>query len=163
MVQIEVNIYLPCASALIQNEDSNTISKAMSIVQDQTKEVLSRDWAIRYCLTDDSTAKQRAVQIAFPANDSVYRAIYHLHYKWHSKITLDRQLSSKQLHKANKHLKAALFSRRSKASCDQSIQAALDSILDGTKITRRKKQQDPKKYIREEQQATKQSWANYAR
>jgi len=55
-------------------------------------------------------------------------------------MTLDRQLSSELLHEANEHLKAALFSRRSEASCDQSIQAALDSIPDGTKITRRKKQ-----------------------
>jgi hypothetical protein len=118
MVRIEVNIYLPCASALIRNEDSNAISKAMSIVQDWTKEVSGRDWAIRYCLIDDSAVEQRAVQIAFPANDSVYRAIYYLYCKWHSKMTLDRQLSSEQLHEANEHLKAALFSRRLEAGCD---------------------------------------------
>jgi len=111
MVRIEVNIYLPCASALIRNEDSNAIGKAMSIVRDWTKEVSSRDWAIRYCLTDDSAIEQRAVQIAFLANNSVYRAIYYLYCKWHSKMTLNRQLSSKLLHKANKHLKAALFNR----------------------------------------------------
>jgi len=34
MVQIEVNIYLPYASALIRNEDGNAIGKAMSIVRD---------------------------------------------------------------------------------------------------------------------------------
>ena len=34
MVRTEVNIYLPCAGALIRNKDSNIISKAMSIVRD---------------------------------------------------------------------------------------------------------------------------------
>ena len=34
MVRTEVNIYLPCASALIRNEDGNAIGKAMSIVRD---------------------------------------------------------------------------------------------------------------------------------
>lgn len=140
MVRTEVNIYLPCAGALIRNEDGNAIGKAMSIVRDWTKEVSGRDWAIWYCLTDDSAAKQRAIQIAFPGDDSVYGDIYHLHCRWHSKMTLDRQLSGEQLRAANEHLKAALFSRRLEAGCDQSIQAALDLIPDGTKITRRKKQ-----------------------
>jgi hypothetical protein len=117
-VQTEVNIYLPYASALIRNEDGNAIGKAMSIVRDWTKEVSGRDWAIQYCFTDDSATKQRAVQIAFLANDNVYGAIHHLYCKWHSKMTLDRQLSSEQLHKANEHLKAALFSRRLEAGCD---------------------------------------------
>jgi len=78
-------------------------------------------------------------------------------------MTLDRQLSGEQLRLVNEHLKAALFSRRIEVGYDESIQAALDSISDSIKITRRKKQWDLKKYIREEWQAIKASWANYAR
>jgi len=48
-------------------------------------------------------------------------------------------------------------------ACDESIQAALDSIPDGTIIKRKNKPWDPKKYIREEWQATKSRWGNYRR
>jgi MULE transposase domain len=163
MVRTEVNIYLPCAGALIQSEDGNSIGKAMSVVRDWTKEESGQDWKIRYCLTDDSAAEQRAVQIAFPKDDSIYGSVQHFYCKWHSKMTLDRQLSGEQLRQANEHLKAALFSRRTETGCDESIQAAIDSIPNGTKIRRRGKDWDPKKYIENEWKATKKHWANYAR
>ncbi len=78
-------------------------------------------------------------------------------------MTLDRQLSREQLRQANEHLKAALFSRRTETCYNESIQAAIDSIPNGTKIKRRGKDWDPKKYIENEWKATKKHWANYAR
>ncbi|KAN0073452.1 hypothetical protein V8E54_008672 [Elaphomyces granulatus] len=74
---------------------------------------------------------------------------------------LNRQLHGDVLTPANRHLQAALWSRWTEAGCDESIQAALDSIPDGTTI--KNKPWDPKRYIREEWQATKRRWGNYRR
>ena len=162
MVRTEVNIYLPCAGALIKSEDGNAIGKAIAVVRSWIQES-GQDWKIRYCLTDDSAAEQRAVQIAFPEDNSVYGRVEHLFCKWHSKQTLDRQIHGDILNAANEHLKAALFNRRSEAGCLESINAALDSIPDGTTITRKKKPWDPRKYIQNEWLATRRAWANYNR
>jgi len=83
--------------------------------------------------------------------------------KWHSKQTLDRNLHDDILNAANERLKAALFNRRSEAGCLESINAALNSIPDGTLISRKKKLWDPKKYIQNEWLATRRAWANYNR
>jgi hypothetical protein len=98
-------------------------------------------WKIRYALTDVSAAEQRAVNIAFTEQDNekfgnIFGEVEHLLRHWHCKQTLDRQLHGDILADANQHLKAALFSRRSEAGCDESIQAALDSVPDSTVIMR---------------------------
>ena len=166
MVRSEVNIYIPCAGALIDGEDGNAIGEAMRTVRLWLRE-LQLEWNIRYCLTDDSAAEQRAVRIAFPENDndfsSPYGKVEHLFCKWHSKQTLDRQLHGDLLAQANEHLKAALFNRRTEAGCLESIQLALDSIPDGTMIKRKGKDWNPKQYIQREWLATREHWANYNR
>jgi hypothetical protein len=98
-------------------------------------------WKIRHALTDDSAAEQRAINFAFTEQDNekfgnVFGEVEHLLRRWHCKQTLDRQLHGDILADANQHLKAALFSSRSEVGCDESIQAALNSIPDSTVIMR---------------------------
>jgi hypothetical protein len=116
MVRTEVNmITSTCpARALDQVRRWQCIGKDMAVVRSWIQE-LGQDRKIRHCLTDDSAAEERAIQIAFLEDNSVYGRVEHLFSKWHSKQTLDRQLHGDILNAANEHLKAALFNRRSEA------------------------------------------------
>ena len=58
---------------------------------------------------------------------------------------------------------AALFSRYTYADYYESVQAALDSILDSTIITRNRRPWDPKAYIEREWRSMTVQWANYNR
>ncbi|KAF8856719.1 hypothetical protein BDZ45DRAFT_675324 [Acephala macrosclerotiorum] len=136
MVRTEVDMRLSCAGALIDGEDGNTIGQAIITLRHWIEE-LALVWQIHYALTDDSAAEQRAFQIGFPpTNPGVYGRVIHLFCRWHFMQTCDRKLSGDLLRDANKHIKAALFGRRSEAGCIESIQAALDSIAEGTIIRR---------------------------
>jgi len=165
--EVDHKTYLPCAGALLDSESGDTIAAALAQICHWIKD-LGLEWRIKYALTDDSAAEQRAVALTFTEESkeslgNVFGEVEHLLCQWHCKQTLNRQLHGDVLTPANRHLQAALWSRRTEAGCDESIQAALDSIPDGTTIKKKNKPWDPKRYIREEWQATKRRWGNYRR
>jgi MULE transposase domain len=154
MCRTEVGIQLPAAGALLASENSDIIAGALKEVGGWIQD-LQKEWAVRYFMTDDSAAEQKAVKLAFGEGE-----VTHLLCRWHCKETLNRQLKGQELKEANKHLMAALFDRRSVAGCDESIQAALDSVPDDLVLKRNGKDWYPKKYIEREWKNTKEKWAN---
>ena len=50
-------------------------------------------WRLRYMLTDDSAAEQRAVRLAFQGLEEGITEISHLLYVFHSEQTLKRNFS----------------------------------------------------------------------
>jgi hypothetical protein len=114
--------------ALVKSEDGNAIGKAMAVVRSWIHE-LGHDWKIRYCLTDDSAVEQRAIQNAFPEDNSVYGRAEHLFCKWHSN-KLDRQLHGDILNAANEHLKVhSLIVDRKPAVLNRSMLPSTRSLM----------------------------------
>ena len=130
------NIYLPCAGALVKSEDGNTIGEAMVVVRSWLRE-LGQDWKIRYCLTDDSAAEQRAIQIAFPEDDSVYGRVDHLFCKWHSKQTLDRNLHGDILNAVNEQKPPFLTVDRKLAASNRSMLPSTRFLMAHLSVERR--------------------------
>jgi MULE transposase domain len=127
MCRTEVNhkTYLPCAGARLDDERGDTIAAALAQICHWIKD-LGLEGGIKYALTDDSAAEQRAVALTFTEESkeslgNVYVEVEHLLCQWHCKQTLNRQLHGDVLAPANRHLQAVLWSRRTGAGCDESI------------------------------------------
>ena len=81
---------------------------------------------MRWFLTDDSAAEQRAVRLAFPGLQGGETEVSHLFCMVHSERTLTRRFNSiGKDDKVYKYLLAALKFRRLEATCKESIKAAM--------------------------------------
>ena len=108
---------------------------------------------LRYMLTDDSAGEQCAVRKAFRGLIDGECEVTHLLCKIHSRRTLMKKLPGKPNKKAVDHVFAALYNRRTKAGCEESVQAAITSCP--TEVGKR--------YLENEWLKTMPDWANYTR
>ena len=103
-------------------------------------------------LTDDSAGEQSAVQKAFLGLSAGELEVSHLLCKVHSHRALQKALPGEANRRCREHLCAALYNRKTKPGCEESIQAAI-------------KEAPPKRqsYVEKEWWDTRAEWANYTR
>jgi hypothetical protein len=92
--EVDHKTYLPCAGAL-GSESGDIIAAAIVEICHWIKN-LGLEWRIKYALTDDSAAEQRAVALTFTEESkgslgNVFGEVEHLLCQWHYKQTLNRQ------------------------------------------------------------------------
>jgi hypothetical protein len=101
-------------------------------------------------LTDDSAAEQRGVRLAFTGQDE---PVGHLLCTKHASDTLSRRLSGENRKKARDHMFTAMFVRKTRTGCRESVDAAINSLSS----------QEDKQYLRKEWLSNIDSWALCAR
>lgn len=84
-------------------------------------------------LTDDSAGEQAAVKKAFPGLEVGDMEVSHLLCTVHSERTLQRHFGSESKRPILKHLTTALYIRKTKASCHDSIDAAIKACSQSNK------------------------------
>lgn len=104
-------------------------------------------------LTDDSAGEQSAIKKAFGGLLTGEMEVDHLLCKVHSRRTIDRKLKGPQYQQIRNHLYAALYNRKTRPGCEESMQAAIQAA--STDAMR--------KYLKKEWETTMNQWANYAR
>ena len=103
-------------------------------------------------LTDDSAVEQCAVRKAFPGLSAGEQEVTHLLCRVHSQRTLLTKLPGLGNQKTREHLLAALYNRKTKPGCEESITAALDAAP-----------ANKHSYVLKEWWNTRADWANYNR
>lgn len=78
-------------------------------------------------LTDDSAGEQCAVRKAFRGLIDGKMEVTHLLCKVHTLRTMRTKLSGPSNIKVQEHLMAALYNRKTKPGCEESICAAMDA------------------------------------
>lgn len=119
----------PCGHLLAEFEDSDILAAGMKVLKQWAEGVTSdlQGWRLRYMITDDSAAEQRAVQLAFPGLHAGERVVTHLLCTFHSEQTLKRRLKGSSCAKSLRHLTAALKWRKTGPGVEESIQNAIHS------------------------------------
>jgi hypothetical protein len=149
MVRNECSSWIPTAFFLHDKQDSDIIAASLR----QIKRWCGNRWLLRYMLTDDSAGEQAAVKKAFPGLEVGEMEVTHLLCTVHSERTLQRHFGSEAKRPILKHLTTALYIRKTKAGCHDSIDAAIKACS----------QSKDKDYIEKEWRKTAPSWAMYAR
>jgi hypothetical protein len=103
-------------------------------------------------LTDDSAGEQCAVRKAFRGLEMGEQEVTHLLCKVHSQRTLRKKLAGDTCKRSREHLLAALYNRRTRKGCEDSVQAAIDAAP-----------KTHRTYIEKEWWATMADWAHYPR
>ena len=147
MVRDEHGSWIPSAHMLTAHEDGDIIGAFLRQVKRWT-----RAWRLRYIVTDDSAAEQRAVSLAFRGLIDGEMEVSHFLCRTHSERTLNRKLAGAACRTAKRHLYDALYFRKTKMGCDDSLKKAMRSAPE-----------EKRQYIEREWVMTKQKWANYAR
>lgn len=135
---------------LSQYEDGDVIAEFLRTVK---KWCGGRDgWLLRYIITDNSAAKQRAVKLAFRGLEVGKMEVQHLLYRRHREQTLKRKLGGKDCREASDHLCKALHLRSTHAGYLESIYAAINAAPEGKR-----------KYIERNWLESRRLWGYYAR
>lgn len=150
MVRDEGNSWIPYAYFLSMYEDGDILATTLRQIKEWCRPYTG--WKLRYFITDDSAAEQRAVKLAFRGLIDGEIEVSHFLCRVHSERTLRRNLSPKKYSTSFAHLYKALYIRHTKPSCEDEIRTALRS-------TPPKKQ----RYIEREWWDTREKWAYYAR
>ncbi len=79
---------------------------------------------LRYIITDDSAAEQRAVKLAFPGLIAGELVVSHFLCRTHSEQTMNRTLAGDACAEARGHLYRALYYRKTAMGCDDSIKTS---------------------------------------
>lgn len=103
-------------------------------------------------LTDDSAGEQCAVRKAFRGLVDGEMEVTHLLCKVHTLRTLRTKLPGATNTKVREHLMAALYNRKTKPGCEESIQSAIQAASP--------RQQQ---YLQKEWWNTRADWVHYAR
>jgi hypothetical protein len=105
MIRDEYASWIPAAHMLASNEDGDIIAAFLR----QLKQWCRQRWNLRYIITDDSAAEQRAVNLAFQGLIAGEMEISHFLCRTHSERTLNRKLAGHRCKYARKHLYDALY------------------------------------------------------
>ena len=89
-------------------------------------------------LTDDSAGEQCAVRKAFPSLQIAETEGTHLLCRVHSCRTIDKNLAGDNCKESRKHLMAALYNRRTKIGCHESVEQAIKAAPPKKKRTYKK-------------------------
>lgn len=103
-------------------------------------------------LTDDFAGEQCAIRKAFRGLEEGEMGVTHLLCSVHSDRALQENLAGPACKTAAKHLRAALYNRKTRAGCEESVAAVLGAAP-----------KDKKRYIEKEWLATMADWGHYAR
>ena len=105
-------------------------------------------------LTDDSAGEQCAVRKAFRGLEAGEQEVSHFLCRVHSQRTLLKAFPGKDETNVSvrRHLLAALYNRKTRPGCEQSVQAAIDAAPPHRRA-----------YLEKEWRDTMPDWANYAR
>ena len=150
MARSEHGRWVPCAHLLSPTEDGNIVAAFLRKIKDWCGG--RGAWPLRYIITDDSAAEQKAVRLAFRGLEEGEQQVDHFLCRKHSERTLKRELSAKTCKKSFEHLFQALYYRYSEQGCLDEINAAIAAAPDSKK-----------EYIRKWWLHTRRLWAYYAR
>ena len=150
MARSEHGRWIPCAHMLSLTEDGNIIGAFLRRVKAWCGG--RGAWRLRYMITDDSSAEQKAVRLAFRGLEEGEQEVDHFLCRKHSERTLKRELGGEGCKQSFEHLYKALYYRHSAPGCMEEINAALAAAPDSKK-----------EYIRREWLSTRKLWAYYAR
>ena len=149
MVRDEYGSFWPCGHMLSSNEDADIVAAFLKVI----KRWLKGGWRPRYAVTDDSAAEQKAVRLAFRGLQDGEQEVSHFLCRTHSERTLNRALGGDKCKKSKEHLYKALYFRKTRPGCEDSINEALVAAPDD----------ETRKYITKQWWDTRAMWANYAR
>ena len=121
MVRTEYGSWLPTAHFLHAFQDSDILAAGLR----EIKKWCGNQWLLRYILTDDSAGEQSAMRKAFPGLIAGEQEVTHLLCTVHSERALQRNLANQEYKQALEHLLTAMRIRRTRAGCEESIQAAI--------------------------------------
>lgn len=128
LVRHECGAWRPCAHILTQNEEGDILAAGLRCLKQWAGGLDGiRGWKLRYMLTDDSPAEQRAVELTFGGLNVGEREVTHLLCIFHSQQTLKRKLGGPACKEAHRHLTAALRWQKTGAGVEESIQNAINS------------------------------------
>lgn len=106
------------------HEDGNIIAQFLR----QIKTWCRYFWNLRYVITDNSAAEQRAVKLAFPGLIVTGEIeVSHFLCRIHSERTLNRTLVGDKCKEARRHLYSALYYRKTSMGCEDSINLAIQA------------------------------------
>ena len=97
MVRNEQANWCPAAHILASSESSEILAVGLRRI----KQMCHYSWNLRYILTDDSAAEQKAVKLAFHGLIDGENEVSHLLCRVHSERTLDRNLKGKEYEVCN--------------------------------------------------------------
>ena len=142
--------WIPCAHMVSQYEDGDIVGTFLCTVK---KWCGGRGaWLLRYMVTDDSAAEQRAVKLAFRGLEAGEQEVQHLLCRRHCEQTMKRELAAKNCKASFEHLYKALYFRLTQAGCLESIHAAIAAAPE-----------ERRPYIERSWLKTRKLWGYYAR
>ncbi len=109
-------------------------------------------WQLKYIITDDSAAEQRAVKLAFSGSIEGELEVSHFLFCIYSERAMNRTLAGDACAEARGHLYRALYYRKTAIRCEDSINSAINAAP----LSKRA-------YLKREWLNNKKLWANYAR
>ena len=147
MMKDEHENWIFAVHMLIAHENDDIIETFFRQIKRWTKV-----WKFRYIIIDDSAAEQRTVNLTFRNLIDDEIKISHFFCRTHSKRTLNGKLADFACKNAKKHLYDALYFRKTKMKCDDSLKKTMRSIFN-----------EKRQYIEREWMLIKQKWINYVR
>ena len=148
MIRQKHEQFLSCAHMLSDSENDDIVV----VFLNQMKK-WARAWQPRYMIIDDFAAEQRAVRLAFRELEVDEQEIFHFLCKKHFERTLNRKLADDKCKKIREHLYFALYFRKIREDCENSIKRAIDAVSN----------QEKRDYVEREWWKTRKIWANFAR
>ena len=150
MARSEHGRWVPCAHMLSPTEDGNIVAAFLRKIKEWCGG--RGAWRLRYMITDDSAAEQKAVRLAFRGLEEGEQQVDHFLCRKHSERTLKLKLAGDSCKKSFEHLYKALYYRFSEQGCLDEIHEAIA-----------KAPESKKEYIRQQWLDTRRLWAYYAR
>ncbi len=150
MARSEHGRWIPCAHMLSPTEDGNIVAAFLRRIKLWCGG--RGAWRLRYMITDDSAAEQKAVRLSFRGLEEGEQQVDHFLCRKHSERTLKRELGADNCKKSFEHLYKALYYRFSEQGCLDEIHAAINAAPDSKK-----------EYIRKWWLHTRKLWGYYAR
>ena len=131
MARSEDGRWIPCAHMLSATEDGNIVGAFLRKIKQWCGG--RGAWRLRYMITDDSAAEQKAVRLAFRGLEEGEQQVDHFLCRKHSERTLKRELGADSCKKSFEHLYKALYYRFSEQGCLDEVHAALNAAPDSKK------------------------------
>ena len=150
MARSEHGRWIPCAHMLSPTENGNIVSAFLRKIKAWCGG--RGAWRLRYMITDDSAAEQKAVRLAFRGLEEGEQQVDHFLCRKHNERTLERELGAGNCKKSLEDLYKALYYRFSEHGCLEETNAAIHKAPDSKK-----------EYIRKWWLQTRKLWACYAR
>lgn len=123
MARSEYGRWVPCAHTLSKTEDGNIVATFLQTIKEWCGG--RNAWRLRYIITDDSAAEQKAVRLAFRGLKDGEQEVDHYLCRKHSERTLKENLRGDACKKSFEHLYKALYYRFSEQGCLDEIHTAI--------------------------------------